>query len=84
MSSVLIGIAQGAIDLFTEQMGSRANALDSSKSNASPYVRDRLGRASSNVRGAKARLEKAMRDMETKIAAGEAIRLDGAVRLAPH
>lgn len=84
MSSVLIGIAQGAIDLFTEQMGSRANALDSSKSNASPYVRDRLGRASSNVRGAKARLEKAMRDMETKIAAGEAIRLDGAVRFAPH
>ena len=76
VSSVLIGIAQGAIDIFIEQMGSRKNTLDGSKSNLSPYVRDRLARASSNVRGAKARLAQVMREMETKIEAGEQITLE--------
>lgn len=76
VASVLIGIAQGTIDLFIEQMGGRTNTLDGSKSNLSPYVRDRLGRASSNVRGAKARLAQAMREMEAKIAASEPITLE--------
>lgn len=80
VSSVLIGIAQGAVDLFIEQMGGRTNTIDGSKSNLSPYVRDRLGRASSNVRGAKARLAQAMRDMDAKIASGEEITIEDRVQ----
>jgi len=76
VSSVMIGIAQGAIDLFIEQMSVRTNTIDGSKSSVSPYIRDRLGRATSNVRGAKARLAQAMREMDTKIAAGETITLE--------
>jgi len=76
VSSVLIGIAQGAVDLFIEQMAVRTNTIDGTKSNTSPYVRDRLGRASSNVRGAKARLERAMREMDAKISAGVEITLE--------
>lgn len=76
VSSVLIGIAQGAVDLFIEQMSVRTNTMDGSKSNLSPYIRDRLGRATSNVRGAKARLAQAMREMDATIAAGEPITLE--------
>jgi 3-hydroxy-9,10-secoandrosta-1,3,5(10)-triene-9,17-dione monooxygenase len=76
VASVLIGIAQGAIDVFTEQMKVRVDTLTGGKSNLSPYVRDRLGRAQSNVRGARARLMQSMQEMEAMIEQGITIPLE--------
>ncbi|RTL54160.1 MAG: acyl-CoA dehydrogenase [Rhodocyclaceae bacterium] len=73
VASVMIGIAQGAIDVYIEQMRVRTNTMDGSKTGLSPYVRDRLGHASSKVRGAKARLAAAMAEMEKTIAEGRQI-----------
>lgn len=76
VASVLIGIAQGTIDCFIEQMKVRTDTLTGAKSNLSPYVRDRLGRAQSSVRGAKARLSQAMQEMEAMIEQGITIPLE--------
>jgi 3-hydroxy-9,10-secoandrosta-1,3,5(10)-triene-9,17-dione monooxygenase len=54
VSSAIIGMAQGAIDLFIEQMGARRNSVTGELANLSPYVKDRLGNAVSLVRSARA------------------------------
>ncbi|WP_454754468.1 acyl-CoA dehydrogenase family protein [Cupriavidus necator] len=56
VSAVIVGMAQGAIDLFIEQMGTRRNSGNGKLTSTSPYVKDRLGNAISMVRSSRARL----------------------------
>lgn len=56
VSAVIVGFAQGAIDLYTEQMKVRTDSLDGRPSALSPYVKDRLGNAVARVRSSRARL----------------------------
>lgn len=59
VAAVIIGFAQGAIDVFIEQMKVRTDVATGAGGAAhlSPYVRDRLGNAVARVRSARARLE---------------------------
>ncbi|MPW22334.1 acyl-CoA dehydrogenase [Paraburkholderia sp. CNPSo 3157] len=56
VSAVIVGMAQGAIDLFVEQMATRRNSGNGKQTSASPYVKDRLGNATALVRSSRARL----------------------------
>lgn len=71
VSSVMIGMAQGAIDCFTEEMKVRTDTLDGARTDRSPYVKDRLGNAMAKVRGAKARRDTAIASMMDSIQRGE-------------
>lgn len=63
VSSVICGFAQGAIDLFTEQMKVRKNVGGIVSTQTSPYVKDRLGNAVVRVRSARARLFQVMAEI---------------------
>lgn len=80
VSSVLVGMAQGAIDCFVEEMKVRTDTLDGNKTNRSPYVKDRLGNALAKVRGAKARRDTAMAAMLEKIDRGESLTVEERVQ----
>ena len=56
VSAVICGFAQGAIDIYTEQMKVRRNVGGMMATNTSPYVKDRLGNAVVRVRSSRARL----------------------------
>jgi 3-hydroxy-9,10-secoandrosta-1,3,5(10)-triene-9,17-dione monooxygenase len=60
VSAVICGFAQGAIDIFTEQLKVRRNVGGLIATNTSPYVKDRLGNAVVRVRSARARLFQVM------------------------
>lgn len=59
VAAVIIGFAQGAIDVFIEQMKVRTDVITGAGGAAhlSPYIRDRLGNAVARVRSCRARLE---------------------------
>lgn len=56
VSAVINGMAQGAVDIFTELMTSRRNTATGIASNTSPYVKDRLANAVAKVRSSRMRL----------------------------
>ncbi|MEX3813913.1 acyl-CoA dehydrogenase family protein [Paraburkholderia sp. BR13439] len=56
VSAVTVGMAQGAIDHYIEQMKSRRNGTTGKPVSSSPYVKDRLANAVLLVRSARARL----------------------------
>jgi 3-hydroxy-9,10-secoandrosta-1,3,5(10)-triene-9,17-dione monooxygenase len=56
VSAMIVGMGQGAIDEYVQQMQVRTNTLDGSGAALSPYVKDRLGNAVVRVRSARARL----------------------------
>jgi 3-hydroxy-9,10-secoandrosta-1,3,5(10)-triene-9,17-dione monooxygenase len=60
VSSVIIGFAQGAIDVFIEQMSVRTDNGSGAATRLSPYVKDRLANAVSKVRSCRARMEQMM------------------------
>ncbi|MGB5076783.1 MAG: hypothetical protein WBO17_04825, partial [Sphingorhabdus sp.] len=60
VSSVIIGFAQGAIDVFTEQMQVRTDNGSGAATRLSPYVKDRLANAVAKVRSCRARTEQMM------------------------
>ncbi len=60
VSSVITGFAQGAIDVFIEQMQVRVDNGSGAATRLSPYVKDRLANAVSKVRSCKARMEQMM------------------------
>lgn len=80
VSSVLIGMAQGAIDCFTDEMKVRTDTIDGAKTNRSPYVKDRLGNALAKVRGAKARRDTAMASMMDLVRRGEPLTVEDRVQ----
>lgn len=60
VSSVIIGFAQGAIDVFIEQMQCRVDNGTGAATRLSPYVKDRLANAVAKVRSCRARMEQMM------------------------
>lgn len=56
VSSAINGMAQGAVDLFIEQMQTRRDTTGGGKTSLSPYVKDRLGNAVARVRSSRARI----------------------------
>lgn len=60
VSSVIIGFAQGAIDVFIEQMSTRVDNGSGAATRLSPYVKDRLANAVAKVRSCRARMEQMM------------------------
>jgi len=60
VSSVIIGFAQGAIDVFLEQMQVRVDHGSGAATRLSPYVKDRLANAVAKVRSCRARMEQMM------------------------
>jgi 3-hydroxy-9,10-secoandrosta-1,3,5(10)-triene-9,17-dione monooxygenase len=60
VSSVIIGFAQGAIDVFTEQMQVRTDHGSHAPTRLSPYVKDRLANAVAKVRSCRMRMEQMM------------------------
>lgn len=60
VSSVIIGFAQGAIDVFIDQMQVRVDNGSGAATRLSPYVKDRLANAVANVRASQARMEQMM------------------------
>lgn len=56
VSSAINGMAQGAVDVFIEQMQTRRDTTGGGKTSLSPYVKDRLGNAVARVRSSRARI----------------------------
>lgn len=79
VSSVILGFAQGAIDVFIEQMMVRTDTGTGRPTVLSPYVKDRLGNAVAKVRSSRARLEQMMLETARTIERGEPIALEDRV-----
>ncbi|WP_150290989.1 acyl-CoA dehydrogenase family protein [Sphingobium estronivorans] len=60
VSSVILGFAQGAIDVFIEQMQVRQDNGTGAATRLNPYVKDRLANAVAKVRASRARMEQMM------------------------
>ena len=60
VSAVIIGFAQGAIDVFIDQMQVRVDNDSGAATRLSPYVKDRLANAVAKVRACRARMEQMM------------------------
>lgn len=56
VSALIVGLAQGGIDEYIEQMKVRTDTTGGMPAALSPYVKDRLGNAVVHVRSARARL----------------------------
>ncbi|MEH6758394.1 MAG: acyl-CoA dehydrogenase family protein [Parasphingorhabdus sp.] len=73
VSAVIIGFAQGAIDVFTEQMKVREDNGTGASTRLSPYVKDRLGNAVARVRSSKMRMEQMMAHATEIVEHGELV-----------
>jgi 3-hydroxy-9,10-secoandrosta-1,3,5(10)-triene-9,17-dione monooxygenase len=62
VSALIVGIAQGAIDIYIEQMSVRKDTTGGQSAALSPYVKDRLGNAVARVRSSRMRLLQMMAD----------------------
>jgi 3-hydroxy-9,10-secoandrosta-1,3,5(10)-triene-9,17-dione monooxygenase len=76
VSSVIIGFAQGAIDVFIEQMKVRSDNGTGARTALSPYVKDRLANAVTRVRSCRARMEQMMAHATTIVERRELVSID--------
>jgi 3-hydroxy-9,10-secoandrosta-1,3,5(10)-triene-9,17-dione monooxygenase len=76
VSSVILGFAQGAVDIFIEQMKVRRDTGTGQLSALSPYVKDRLANAVAKIRSSRARLEQMMAQTTPKVQRRELIPLE--------
>jgi len=79
VSSAINGMAQGAIDLFIEQMQTRRDTTGGGKTSLSPYVKDRLGNAVARVRSSRARILHMMHETTRYVERRELVPLDDRV-----
>lgn len=75
VSSVIVGMAQGAVDEYIEQMRVRPDISGRAPALMSPYVKDRLGNAVSRVRSSRARLFNALAESSTYVEGGHCVPL---------
>ncbi|MEX2473736.1 acyl-CoA dehydrogenase family protein [Marinobacter sp.] len=73
VSAVIVGMAQGGIDEYIEQMKVRQNTTGDGAAALSPYVKDRLGNAVVRVRTARARLLQMIQDSHEYVDRGELV-----------
>ncbi|MBL6938225.1 MAG: acyl-CoA dehydrogenase family protein [Alphaproteobacteria bacterium] len=76
LSVVTLGMADGALEAFTEQMQERLGAYDGAKAAEDPFIRRRAAEADAIVRGLHQRLEANFARMDQHVNAGEPIPLD--------
>ncbi|WP_454737215.1 acyl-CoA dehydrogenase family protein [Cupriavidus necator] len=76
VSSVINGMAQGAVDVFIEQMQTRRDTTGGGKASLSPYVKDRLGNAVARVRSSRARILNMMQETTRYVERRELVPLD--------
>jgi 3-hydroxy-9,10-secoandrosta-1,3,5(10)-triene-9,17-dione monooxygenase len=76
LSIVTIGMADGALEAFREDMKARLGAYDGARAMEDPFVRHRLAEAEAMIRGLHARLETNFAEMDAIIGAGEPFPLD--------
>jgi len=76
VSSVINGMAQGAVDIFTDLMKTRINAATGVATNTNPYVRDRLANAVAKVRSSRMRLLSVMNNALEHALRGNAVPMD--------
>lgn len=76
VAAVITGFAQGAIDVFVEQMKVRSDIGTGTAAHLSPYIKDRLGNAVARVRSARARLEQMLEKETQVLEAGGTIPMD--------
>jgi 3-hydroxy-9,10-secoandrosta-1,3,5(10)-triene-9,17-dione monooxygenase len=80
LSTVALGMADGALDAFRADMKERLGAYDGAKAMEDPFVRHRLAEAEAIIRGLHLRLEANFAEMDGFIDAGEDIPLGVRVR----
>lgn len=80
LSVITIGIADGALEAFREDMKVRLGAYDGAKAMEDPFIRHRLAEAEAIIRGLHQRLEANFAEMDALIDAGADIPLDLRVR----
>jgi 3-hydroxy-9,10-secoandrosta-1,3,5(10)-triene-9,17-dione monooxygenase len=76
VSSVIIGFAQGAIDVFIDQMQVRTDNGSGAATRLSPYVKDRLANAVAKVRSCRMRMEQMMAHSTQIVERRELISID--------
>ncbi|VTZ27584.1 3-hydroxy-9,10-secoandrosta-1,3,5(10)-triene-9, 17-dione monooxygenase [Methylocella tundrae] len=79
VSSVIIGFAQAAVDIFREQMQTRRDTATGLPTALSPYVKDRLGNAVARIRSSRMRLEQVMNEATQHVTRRELVPLDDRV-----
>jgi 3-hydroxy-9,10-secoandrosta-1,3,5(10)-triene-9,17-dione monooxygenase len=82
VSSVINGMAQGAVDTFIEQMQGRRNTGDGAKTSLGHYVKDRLGNAVARVRSSRARILNMMNDSTQYVMRRELVPMEDRVAYA--
>jgi 3-hydroxy-9,10-secoandrosta-1,3,5(10)-triene-9,17-dione monooxygenase len=75
LSIVTVGIADGALEAFREDMRMRLGAYDGAKAMEDPFVRHRFAEAEAIIRGLHARLEANFAELDALIDAGREIPL---------
>jgi len=73
LASVLLGMADGAVDLFCGQMQTHRDSYSNAASIADPFVRQRVAEASAIVRGLHARLDANYAEIDALLDRGESI-----------
>jgi len=76
LATVTVGMADGALEAFREDMKMRLGAYDCAKAIEDPFVRHRLAEAEAIIRGLHARLEANFAELDALIDAGAEIPLD--------
>lgn len=80
VSAVITGFAQGAIDVYVEQMRTRENVNGIGLTQLSPYAKDRLGNAVARVRSCRMRLEQIAREVGDTVTRGDLVSIDDRIR----
>ncbi|MGE0115277.1 MAG: acyl-CoA dehydrogenase family protein [Steroidobacteraceae bacterium] len=75
VSSVIVGFAQGAIDIYIEQMKVRKDNLGNAAS-LSHYVKDRLGNAVARVRSSRMRILQITSETSAYVTAGKLVPIE--------
>jgi len=80
LAVVALGMADGALEAFREDMKVRLGAYDGAKAMEDPFIRQRLAEAEAIIRGLHTRLDANFAELDALIDAGAEIALDLRVR----
>ncbi|MFI4934992.1 MAG: hypothetical protein ACHP7N_10265 [Caulobacterales bacterium] len=75
LAVVVLGMADGALEVFAAQMAERRGTFDGAKAIEDPFVRQRIATADALVRGPHQKLEANLAELDAFIAAGQPIPL---------
>jgi 3-hydroxy-9,10-secoandrosta-1,3,5(10)-triene-9,17-dione monooxygenase len=75
LATVCLGIADGALEVFVEQMQDRVG-IDGAKATEDPFVRQRMAEASAVIRGLHRRLEANFTELDGFVQSGRLIPMD--------